>query len=150
MAKKKPPKLNRADTQAEYRLLIERFEDRISRRSGIVFLFRTAEEFQNFVYELVVETDLKGRKIFFKIAGLRTPLSDFPAAGPAICRCEMENLVPGEYTLLIDRRSKQVNQFRISIHKKIKILQEAREGRFIDITTDRNEWSLSPEAVNAE
>jgi hypothetical protein len=150
MAKKKPPKLNRTDNQAEYRLLIEPFEDRISKRSGIVFLFRTAEEFQNFVYELVVETDIKGRKIFFKITGLRTPLSDFPSAGPAVCRCELENLDPGEYTLLVDRRSKQVNQFKISVRKKIKILQETREGRFIDIMTDRNEWSLTQEKINAE
>ncbi len=132
MAKKKPPKLNRTDTQSEYRLLIEHFEDRMTKRRGIAFSFRTAEEFQNFVYELVVQTDIAGRKIFFKITGLRTPLSDFPAAGPAICRCEIENLEPGEYSLSIDRRSKQSNQFRISIRKKIKILQQAREGRFIE------------------
>ncbi len=143
MAKKKPPKINRNDTQAEYRLLIEHFEDPLSKRSGTVFLFRTAEEFQNFVYELVVETSRKGKKIFFKIVGLRTPISDFPAAGPAMCRCEMENLEAGEYTLLVDRRSKQINQFKISIRKRIKILQAAREGRFIDITTDRNEWALN-------
>jgi len=150
MAKKKSPKINRKGAQSEYRLLIEHFEDQLAKRSGIVFLFRTKEEFQNFVYELVVETEMKGRRIFFKIVGLRTPLSDFPAAGPAICRCEMENLKPGEYTLLIDRRGKQVNQFRISVRKKIKILQEAREGKFIDITTDRSEWSPGPETPNVE
>jgi hypothetical protein len=150
MAKKKPPKINRNGAQSEYRLLIEHFEDRISRRSGIVFLFRTVEEFQNFVYELVVETAIKGRKIFFKIVGLRTPLSDFPAAGPAICRCEIENLQQGEYALLIDRRTKQVNRFRISFRKKIRILQSTREGKFIEVTTDRNEWSLTSETINAE
>ena len=141
MAKKKPPKINRPEDRAEYRLLIEPFNDPIAKRSGTAFLFRTSEEFQNFVYELVIENSVKGRKIFFKIVGLRTPLSDFPAAGPAICRCEMENLQPGEYTLLIDRRSKQVNQFKVSIHKKIKILHSSQDGKFIDITTDRTEWS---------
>ncbi len=150
MAKKKPPKLNRIEDQAEYRLLVEPFEDRMTKRSGVAFLFRTAEEFQNFVYELVVETSIKGRKIFFKIVGLRTPLSDFPGAGPALCRCEIENLEPGEYTVIVDRRSKQVNQFKVSIRKKIKILQTTREGRFIDLTTDRGAWSLSPETVDAE
>jgi len=150
MAKKRPPKLNRSVTQSEYRLLIEHFEDRMSKRSGTVFSFRTTEEFKSFVYELVVETEIKGKKIFFKITGLRTPLSDFPAAGPAMCRLEMENLALGEYTLTIDRRSKQINQFKVSIRKKIKILQASREGRFIDVTTDRNEWSMKPETVNAE
>lgn len=150
MAKKKPLKLNRNGARAEYRLLIERFSDKISKRSGIVFLFRTAEEFQNFVYELVVETNRQGKKIFFKIIGLRTPFSDFPAAGPAVCRFEIQDLEPGEYTLLVDRRSKEINQFRVSIRKKIKILQGTQERRFIDVTTDRNEWSSSPEIANAE
>jgi len=150
MAKKRPPKIYRTDSQTEYRLLIEHFDDPLSNRSGIAFLFRTAEEFQNFVYELVVETEIKGKKLFFKIVGLRTPLTGFPAAGPAVCRCEIEDLGAGEYTLLIDRRSKQVNQFKISIRKKIKILQAARDGRFISVTTDRNEWSLNSETINAE
>ncbi len=142
MAKKKPPRVNRPDSRAEYRLLIEYFDDPLTRRSGIVFIFRTEEEFQNFVYELVVETSRIEKKLYFKIAGLRTPLSDFPGAGPAICRCEIENIQPGEYTLIIDRRSKQVNQFKISIRKNIRIIRVAREGRFIDVTTDRNAWAL--------
>lgn len=150
MAKKKPLKLNRNGAQAEYRLLIEHFSDAISKRSGIVFLFRTVEEFQNFVYELVVETSRQGKKIFFKIVGLRTPFSDFPAAGPAVCRFEIQDLEPGEYTLLIDRRSKEINQFRISIRKKIKILQGTQERRFIDVTTDRNEWSSDSEIADAK
>ncbi|HUI31834.1 MAG TPA: hypothetical protein VLX91_16615 [Candidatus Acidoferrales bacterium] len=141
MTKKRLPQTNRNNHQPEYRLLIENFSDPTTKRSGTVFLFRTSEEFQNFVYELVVETERKDDKIFFKIVGLRTPLKDFPAAGPAICRCEIENLEPGVYTLLVDRRSKQINQFKVSIHKKIKILRTAREGRFIDVTTDRSEWS---------
>ena len=142
MAKKKPPKINRPDSRPEYRLLIEYFDDPLTRRSGIVFTFRTEEEFQNFVYELVVETSRNGNKLYFKIAGLRTPLSDFPRAGPAVCRCEIEDLIPGEYTIFIDRRSNQVNEFRVSLRKDIRILRAAREGRFIDVTTDRNAWAL--------
>jgi hypothetical protein len=149
MSKRKPPKLGRVESRPEYRLLIEPFSDPLSKRSGTLFLFRTTEEFQNFVYELVVEKAIKERKISFKIVGLRTPLSDFPGAGPALCRCEFDDLPQGEYTVLIDRRSKQANQFRISIHKKIKVLRKERAGRFIDVTADRAEWSLSPEAANA-
>ena len=85
---------------------------------------------------------MKGRKIFFKIVGLRTPFSGFPGMGPAVYKCEMDDLAPGEYTLFVDRRSKRINEFKISVHKKIKILQESDEDRFIDITTDRSAWSM--------
>ena len=145
MAKKKPPKVYRTDSAIEFKLLIERFNDQLAKRSGIVFLFRTSEEFQNFVYELVVNNKKEDGKIFFNIVGLRTPMSDFPRSGPAICRCEFENLEPGEYALLIDRRGKQVNQFKISIKKEIKVLRAAREGRFIEVVTERSEWSSAGE-----
>lgn len=141
MAKKKPPKVHRADSTVEFRLLIERFEDPLAKRAGVVFLFRTSEEFRNFVYELVVNSRREENKIFFNIVGLRTPMSDFPRPGPAVCICEVENLEPGEYTIVIDRRGKQVNQFKISIKGEIKVLRAAREGRFIDIITDRSQWS---------
>jgi hypothetical protein len=149
MAKTKPPKINRAQSRPEYRLLIEPFADPLSKRTGVLFLFRTTEEFENFVYELVVQTTIKGKKIFFKIAGLKPPLTGFPAAGPALCRCEFDNLEFGYYTLVVDRRGRQINQFRISVHKEISILQAANEGKFIDVTTDRNEWSSNLEGEDA-
>ena len=141
MAKKKPPKVSRSGDGVEYKLLIDHFNDPLSARSGVLFLFRTSEEFQNFVYDLVVETSVQDRKIYFRIVGLKTPLTGFPSAGPAICRCEIEDLEPGVYTILIDRRSKQTNQFKVSIRKKIRIIQSARQRRFIDVTVDSGEWS---------
>ncbi len=140
MAKQKPPKVHRENAAAEFHLLIERFDDPIAKKSGILFLFRTAEEFQNFMYELVVETKTEDHKITFNILGLKTPMLDFPRPGPAICRYEMENLKAGDYTLLIHRRGKQTNQFKISIRKTIKVVRSARQGKFIDITTDHDEW----------
>ncbi len=142
MAKKKPPKLRKSESEAEFKLLIERFTDELRKRSGVVFLFRTSEQFQNFVYELVVESKRIEQKIFFNITGLRTPMSDFPRPGPAVCRCEFEDLKQGEYTLLIDRRGKQVNQFRISLKKNLKVLSAPRQGRFIEVLTDRSEWAF--------
>lgn len=140
MAKQKPPKVHREDAAAEFHLLIERFDDPISKRSGILFVFRTAEEFQNFMYELVVESKTEDHKITFNILGLKTPMLGFPRPGPAICRYEMENLKAGDYTLVIHRRGKQTNQFKISIRKTIKVVRSARQGKFIDITTDHDEW----------
>ncbi|MFZ1080441.1 MAG: hypothetical protein WAO19_00780 [Candidatus Kryptoniota bacterium] len=142
MAKKKPPKAHRENLAAEFRLLIEHFENPLAKKSGTVFMFRTAEEFQNFVYELVVETKMEDHKIIFNIVGLKTPMSDFPRPGPAICRYEMENLKPGDYTLLIHRRGKQMNQFKVSIKKTIKVVRSTKQGKFIDVTTDHDEWSL--------
>jgi hypothetical protein len=142
MAKKKPPKVHRENSSAEFRLLIEHFDNSLTKKSGTAFTFRTAEEFQNFVYELVVETKTEDHKISFNIVGLKTPMSDFPRPGPAICRCEMENLKSGDYTLLIHRRGKQMNQFKISIKKNIKVVRSAKQGRFIDVITDHDEWSL--------
>lgn len=78
MAKKRPPKVRRENSAPEFRLLIEHFDDPVAKKSGTAFLFRTAEEFQNFVYELVVETKTEDHKIFFNIVGLKTPMSDFP------------------------------------------------------------------------
>jgi len=140
MAKKKPPKVHRENSSAEFHLLIEHFEDPLAKKSGIAFLFRTAEEFQNFMYELVVESKIEDHKIIFNILGLKTPLAGFPRPGPAMCRCEMENLKPGDYTLLIHRRGKQTNQFKISIKKFIKVVRSTKQGKFIDITTDHNQW----------
>lgn len=142
MAKKKPPKLNRSESGVEFKLLVERFSDDLPKRSGVAFLFRTSEQFQNFVYELVVESRQEDRKIFFNIMGLRTPMSDFPRPGPAICRCEFENLKQGEYTLVIDRRGKQVNQFKISLNKIPKLLRSTQDDKFIEVFTDRSEWAL--------
>lgn len=142
MAKKKPPKLNRSESGVEFKLLVERFSDDLPKRSGVAFLFRTSEQFQNFVYELVVESRQVDRKLFFNIMGLRTPMSDFPRPGPAVCRCEFENLKQGEYTLIVDRRGKQVNQFKISLNKNPKLLRSAQEDKFIEVFTDRSEWAL--------
>lgn len=142
MAKKKPPKLHKADSSVEFKLLIERFTDELSKRSGIVFLFRTSEQFQNFVYELVVESKRVDEKIFFNILGLKTPMSDFPRPGPALCRCEMEDLKQGDYTIVIDRRGKQVNQFKVSLRKNLKIIRGPKQDKFIDIVTERSEWAF--------
>lgn len=142
MAKRRPPKLNRSEAGVEFKLLIERFVDDLPRRSGVAFLFRTSEQFQNFVYELVVESRLVEKKIFFNIMGLRTPMSDFPRPGPAVCRCEFEDLKQGEYTLVIDRRGKQVNQFKVSLSKVPKLLRSSQQDKFIEVFTDRSEWAL--------
>ncbi len=141
MAKKKPPKLHKSQSAAEFKLLVEQFSEEISKRSGTAFLFRTSEHFQNFVYELVVEWERKDRKIFFKILGLKTPMKDFPRPGPVFCKCEIESLEQGDYTLVIDRRGKQVNEFKVSLRNGVKLLQSQKQDRFIDVTTDPNEWS---------
>lgn len=141
MAKRKPPKLNRNESGIEFKLLIERFNDELPKRSGVAFVFRTSEQFQNFVYELVVQSEKVDKKIFFNIMGLRTPMSDFPRPGPALCRCEFEDLKQGEYTLVIDRRGKQINQFKVSLTKNPKLIRSIEENRFIDVFTDRSEWA---------
>lgn len=146
MAKKRPPKA-RENSETEFRLLIEHFNDPLAKKSGTVFLFRTAEEFQNFVYELVVETRTEDHRIVFNIIGLKTPMSDFPRPGPAIFRYEMENLKHGDYTLLIQRRGRQSNQFKVSIKKNIKVVRSARQGKFIDVTTDHDAWSRVGDSV---
>ncbi|HEY9164909.1 MAG TPA: hypothetical protein VIS48_01975 [Candidatus Kryptonia bacterium] len=145
MAKKKSPKPYQANAGIEYRLLVEHFSNPIAKRSGVAFHFRTSEEFRNFVYDLVVESRREADKIYFKIVGLRTPLTDFPRPGPAVCRCDMEDLEPGEYTLFIDRRGKQVNQFKLSIKKNIKVLRGTRQGKFIEILTNPIEWAAVAE-----
>ncbi len=140
MAKKKPPKVHRTESAIEYKLLIEPFSDPVAKRSGIAFHFRTTEEFQNFVYELVLETKLDDRRILFNIVGLKTPMSDFPRPGPAMGRYELENLQPGEYTIVVDRRGKKANQFKINIGDPIKVLRSTKDGKFIDVLTDRAKW----------
>lgn len=142
MAKKKPPKLHRDEPGVEFRLLIERFNHDLPKRSGVAFIFRTSEQFQNFVYELVVQSEKTERKIVFNIMGLRTPMSDFPRPGPALCRCEFDDLKQGEYTIVIDRRGKQVNQFKVSINKYPKLLRSTQQDKFIEVFTDRAEWAL--------
>ena len=145
MAKRRPPKRNRSDSGVEFKLLIERFTEELPRRSGVVFLFRTSEQFQNFVYELVIESKIEDKKIFFNIMGLKTPLSDFPRPGPAICRCEFQDLKQGDYTVIVHRRGKQVNQFKVSLKNTPKLLKSSSEDRFIEVFTDRSEWAFMPD-----
>ncbi|MCL4538595.1 MAG: hypothetical protein M1469_03620 [Bacteroidetes bacterium] len=140
MAKKKPPKVHRTDSAVEFKLLIEPFNDPVAKRSGIAFYFRTTEEFQNFVYELVLGTRVDNRKISFNIVGLKTPLSDFPRPGPAVGKFEMENPQPGEYTIIVDRRGKKANQFKVDIRDAIRVLRGTKDGKFIDVFTDRSMW----------
>ncbi len=142
MAKRRPPKIQRGDSSVEFKLLVEPFEDTLTKRSGIAFHFRTAEEFQNFPYELVVEIKQDGKKLFFDIAGLRTPMSGFPRSGPAMCSCEIENMENGNYTIIVDRRGKQVNQFKISINNGIRLLRSINQRKFIDLFTDRSKWAI--------
>jgi hypothetical protein len=142
MAKKKPPKLRKSESEAEFKLLVERFSDELTHRSGVAFIFRTSEQFQNFVYELVVEASRTDQRLFFNILGLKTPMSDFPRPGPAVCRLELEDLQQGDYTIIVDRRGKRVNQFKLSLKKVPKVMSSPRNDRFIDVLTERSEWAF--------
>lgn len=33
-----------------------------------------------------------------------------------------------------------MNQFKVSIKKKIKVIRAAKQGKFIDVITDQDEW----------
>jgi hypothetical protein len=140
MAKKKPPKIPSADDETEFKLLIERFNDPVRKRSGIAFVFRTREEFQNFSYDLVVRHHREKNTIYFDIAGLKPPAEGFPGSGYAVCRCEYEDLPDGDYNLIIDRRGKRVNEFKISVGGSIEVLRETREKKFISLFTRRQDW----------
>ncbi|MGC8594764.1 MAG: hypothetical protein ACP5US_01875 [Candidatus Kryptoniota bacterium] len=140
MAKKKPPKVPGTDDDTEFKLLVERFNDPLSKRSGVAFVFRTREEFQNFSYDLVIRHHREKNTIYFDIAGLKPPAEGFPGSGYAVCRCEYENLPDGEYVLVIDRRGKRINEFKISIGERIEVRRETRERKFITLVTERQKW----------
>lgn len=140
MAKKKPPKIPNVDDETEFKLLVERFNDPLRARSGVAFIFRTREEFQNFSYDLVVRHHREKNTIYFDIAGLKPPIGGFPGSGYAICRCEYENLPDGKYNIVIDRRGKRVNEFKISIGETIEVIRETKDKKFISIVTNRQDW----------
>ncbi|MBI5021952.1 MAG: hypothetical protein HZB59_11005 [Ignavibacteriales bacterium] len=123
----------------EYRLLIMPLFKEREQKHVTLFAMRTINEFNNFRYEISIDTILKEDIIRFTINGLKAPQMNLPGTGPAVKEIEFENL-KGEYQIIISKHGKDENKFFVDISDKQVMLVKTPRKKFSEIVTDSKEW----------
>lgn len=123
----------------EYRLLIAPLYKEDENKRVITFALRTTNEFSNFRYEIIVESELKDATIRFNIRGLRAPQVSIPGSGPAIYKTEYPDL-GGEHNLIIIKPGKEENLYTVSFTKKLISIIKSPKNKFVDVVTSAEEW----------
>ena len=123
----------------EYRLLITPQFKENEKKYVTSFALRTTNEFSNFRYDIIVESELNDRTIRLNIRGLRAPQLSIPGSGPAIYRTEFSDL-NGEYKIIVIKPGKQENSYTVSITKKEISLRKNPRNKFVDLVTSPDEW----------
>ena len=118
--------------EAEYRLRISHNLSERTHLPSILLALRTTKSFANFRYELAVEDRVEGKTIHLKILGLKAPLLDLPAAGPADFRREYEGL-KGNCHVVIEGLDGSRTTVAIRISKQKVTLTTPVAGGIIDI-----------------
>ena len=123
----------------EYRLLMRQTYD--EREQAIVTQvgIRTINDFQNFLYEIVVTAELNDRVIKLHIHGLRAPQVTIPGTGPAKFKTSFRDL-RGLYTVIISKLNKEENQYEVEITEKAVVVAKSPKKKFIDLVTNEESW----------
>ncbi len=124
----------------EYELYIYKDTDTVKSKDFIAFDFRTKKVFENFVYNLNVNTKTVKDKneLSFNIEGLSAPKLDFSRSGPASHIYKLYDFKAGEYDLILSKYRKQKCHFKISVTSKGISLIHDPEKKFIKIITEEN------------
>lgn len=133
------PKQERPPLPVEYVLLVTpHVNERTGERVTLVGL-RTATEFVNFRYDLIVQPTLDGRTLRLLIQGLGAPQMTLPAMGPALFRLERKDL-SGVYDVVVSKHNKQVDTYRVDISPERVTVETRPDRRFSDIVTRFEDW----------
>jgi hypothetical protein len=126
MAKAKKPQ------EIEYRLIIApQYNERKQVPTTLVTI-ETAKAFASFRYELSVKETEKGKRLHYKILGLKAPQLDLPSSGPARFVREYEAF-KGKYELVIESLDGTENAFEISATQKSVTLIKSPKTPFIEV-----------------
>ncbi len=106
---KPPPKLH------EYRLSISKEYDEIHKKDYISFRFQTTKEFLTFQYILKIESEVKDKKIIFKILGFSAPVGELSGSGVALYEYRFYDFANGLYSVCIERKDSSETKFKLDI-----------------------------------
>jgi hypothetical protein len=122
----------------EYRLLVQSTFDTTKNKEGILFLLETSKQFTNFSYIIDVKESIKGKRIVWRLHGLRAPSMDMPSTGNA------------QYSTIYFDLGKEVDFTLIKKEKveasiSLKFLRSSVKSsklivNFLKIYTDENEF----------
>jgi hypothetical protein len=108
---KPPPK------EYEYILNITKEFDDIKKKDYISFKFNTTKEFLTFQYILKIENKFSGNELYFNILGFSAPVGELSNYGYAGYEYRMYDYIPGDYTVVIDKRDSDTSKFKLSLQK---------------------------------
>ena len=123
----------------EYRLLITPKQTEREKQTVILVALRTVNEFNNFLYEIVVEPELSDRTLRLNIHGLRAPQVTIPGTGPAKFMTEYTNL-NGMYSVVVSKPNGGENSYDVSIAKEKVSVERSPRNKFVDLVTNEEEW----------
>lgn len=123
----------------EYRILITpKKKDREGEIVTLVAL-RTVNEFKNFLYEIVVKTELIDRTLHLHIHGLRAPQVSIPGTGPAKFTTEYRNL-EGNYSIVVSKPNGSENYYDVHVSAEKVVIEKSPTIKFVDLVTNEEDW----------
>jgi hypothetical protein len=123
----------------EYRVLMTQQRSEREKRMMTLVAIRTTIEFNNFLYEIIVEPILEDRTLHLKIHGLRAPQVTIPGTGPAKYSTTFGDL-NGTYAVIIAKPNGEENAFEIHVTNKHIVVEKSPRKRFVDLVTKEEEW----------
>jgi hypothetical protein len=132
---KPPPK------KFEYRLLISKEYDEITKKDFISFRFQTTKEFLTFKYILKIESRVEGKNIIFSLLGFTAPIGELSNYGTAGYEYRFYDYKFMEYNVIIDKKDSDKSRFKMELQKikskPIKLSGIQRKS-FIEIKTEND------------
>lgn len=120
MAKGKKPQ------EIEYRLIITSHYNERKQVPTTLVTIETTKAFASFRYELSVKETVKGKRLHYKILGLKAPQLDLPSSGSAQFVREYEAF-KGTYDIVVESLDGTENAFEITAtQKRISILKSPK------------------------
>lgn len=122
----------------EYRLLITPLYDELTKKSFTIVRLRTAKQFSNFRYQIVVRDEVAEHSLRLGIEGLRAPQPSLPGAGAAEFTKEYPDLKLVK-EVIVTKLGGEENVFFVDIsHKDVKVLKSPKR-KFVEIVSHEDE-----------
>jgi len=123
----------------EYRLLITHKYSPQFKKTVVFVALRTVEEFGNFLYEIVVEDTIEGKRLMLNIHGLRPPRQTLPSFGPAVFKKEFPDL-DGIDEVIVAKLDGVENSFQVLLSQDTVLVKKSPKERFVQLVTKEEEW----------
>lgn len=128
----KSPKQIPPRNPIEYHLYIGRAYDENRRKDSFLVVLRTAKDFRNFLYTLVVKDSIEGETLRLSVEGLNTPQPTLPGFGPAEWRKSFD-IEPERLTIIVAKLGGSENQFHVALSRDGMDILTAPDAPFVDL-----------------